>query len=311
MAMNAEISSQKKASDSCLLKIIVKTGSERAAEAVSICLEQMGLQCVAFEAGADSIFSTVTGYSDTPDRDAEILQDLHGRIRDLEHFDISIGDHSVECTILQNEDWATSWKKYFKPMRVGTSLVVSPSWEEVEVGEGDILIIMDPRNAFGTGQHPTTALCLRALERLDLKGRSVLDLGCGSGILTIAALKFGADVVAADYDPDCITVTTENLEINGVADRNTPVLSGNLAEPVAEHFPGRVFDFVVANILHHIVLAAAPQVKSLLASGGLFITSGIIDTAFDGFMSEMGKMGYVTREVCREAEWYQVTFALD
>jgi ribosomal protein L11 methyltransferase len=295
-----------------LLKIQVHTSSDAAAEAAGMVLEQMGVEGISFECLPKAAFTSVCGYHPEPEKQDELVADLEKRIKSLEQFDLFIGAHEITCSIIVRENWEESWKEFFKPMRIGKRLIVSPTWEKVDLANDDILLSIDPQNAFGTGQHPTTALCLRALERHCNKDSSVFDIGCGSGILTIASAKLCAPLIAStDNDPDAIEVTLNNLKVHSLDNRLNKdifVFQGSLAADGINYMPEKGFKIVVANILSHIVEQAAVEVPGVLADDGIFITSGIIDTSFDSFMSVMTDLGYKAAEICREAEWYQVTF---
>lgn len=300
-----------------LLKIVVDTGTDMAAEAVASVLSGMGISNVAFEERElNSGFTRVNGFADPslagihpPEGSFKgLVKEIHKRISDLEKFDILVGEHEIRCHLLEKEDWAESWKRYFKPLRIGQHFVITPSWEKVDALPGDRVITIDPRTAFGTGQHPTTALCLRAIERAPLEGVTALDLGCGSGILSIAMAMLGARVVATDNDPDATAIALENVVAHGLGDR-VEVICGDLLDPLTSSERPK-FGLVVANILAHVVLQAAPGVARILEPGGTFIASGIIDSASEGFISKVIGMGYSIVEVCREAEWYQVTMTI-
>lgn len=295
-----------------LLRIEIKTSSDVSAEAAGMVLEQMGVEGISFECKPKESFTNVCGYHPEPNKQDELVIDLEKRIKSLEEFDLIIGDHTIECSIIERKNWEESWKVFFKPMRIGEHFVVCPTWEKADLKDDDILLSIDPQNAFGTGQHPTTALCLRALERHCNSNTTIFDMGCGSGILTIAAAKLKAPlIVASDNDPDAVEVTLNNLKVHNMHNRigdNIMVSEGSLAEPAVPYKPKKGYDIVVANILSHIVEMGAVEVPDILSDTGVFITSGIIDTSFDSFMEKMKFLGFKSTEICREAEWYQVTF---
>lgn len=181
-----------------------------------------------------------------------------------------------EATV-DDADWADGWRQYFHPIEIGERFIVKPTWEEC-LPNGRIVLEIDPASSFGTGRHETTALCLRALERLDTKGRNVLDMGCGSGILAIGALKLGAkSALLVDIDSAAATIAGENLAVNGVADR-ADVLCGNVLDD--QGLAGRVFgaeyEIILANIVADIIKEMAPMFYSSLAVGGSLICSGVI-----------------------------------
>lgn len=176
----------------------------------------------------------------------------------------------IEQAEVAEEDWAESWKEHFHIERFGQHLVVVPTWRRFDPQPGDITIALDPGMAFGTGQHETTRMCLEALESAVRPGAHVLDVGCGSGILAIAAARLGArEVLALDIDANCARITAENARLNGVAiDARTGTLDA--VSPTAG------FDLVVANIIARVIIEIAPQLVAALAPDGRLIVSGVI-----------------------------------
>ena len=179
---------------------------------------------------------------------------------------------------LQDADWENNWKQYYKPMEIGERLLVIPQWEKAD-GGSRVPLILDPGLTFGTGSHATTQLCLTALEQAVRGGEKVLDLGCGSGILSIAALKLGAaSAVAVDIDDKCLDVAYENAALNGIGkDVYTVKVGDVLGDEAMRAELGGGYDIVLANIVADVIIGLAPMVHSLLAPGGLFLCSGIID----------------------------------
>lgn len=176
----------------------------------------------------------------------------------------------VKGMTVQEEDWATSWKAYFKPVRIGRHFLIKPTWEEVTPSLDDVVLELDPGMAFGTGTHPTTSLCLETLEKIVKPGMTVFDLGTGSGILAIAAAKLGARVEAVDLDAVAVKVAQENIELNQVQDRVT-VKRGDLGSVIH----GQA-DLVVANIIADVILLLLPDLKRILKPSGELLASGII-----------------------------------
>ncbi len=187
---------------------------------------------------------------------------------------------------VDDSDWADSWKKYFLPTPVGDRLLICPSWEKAEPN-GRILLTIDPGAAFGTGTHATTRLCLEALEKTLRPGDSVLDIGCGSGILAIAALLLGAEKAAlVDIDPLSVKTAAQNLQLNRVGDR-AECVCGNLTEQIA----GR-FSVVCANIVADVIIELLRDVKEYLLPGGRFICSGIIDLREEDVRAALRENGF-------------------
>lgn len=192
------------------------------------------------------------------------LKELSLRQGDSGRFKLTTGE-------VEEEDWAEGWKKYYKPLRIGENIVIKPTWEEYSSGERDIVIELDPGMAFGTGTHETTALCIQLLEKYTQPGSRVLDIGCGSGILSIVAAKLGAaQVFAYDIERKPVEIATKNAELNGV-EHIVRVEQGDLFERVQG-----VADIIVANIITDVILKMSRTVKNYLQPGGVFIASGII-----------------------------------
>ena len=179
---------------------------------------------------------------------------------------------------LQDSDWENNWKQYYKPMEIGERLLVIPEWETAEIGDR-VPLILEPGLTFGTGSHATTRLCLTALEKEVKGGEKVLDLGCGSGILSIAALKLGAaEALAVDIDEKCLTVAYDNAALNGIGkDTYTVTVGDVLGDGEMRARIGGGYNIVLANIVADVIIGLAPIARSLLAEGGVFLCSGIID----------------------------------
>ena len=182
---------------------------------------------------------------------------------------------------IENADWENNWKQYYKPLEIGERLLVVPQWEQDQVElRGRVPLLLDPGLTFGTGNHATTRLCLTALERAIRGGERVLDLGCGSGILSIAALRLGAaSALAVDIDEQCLTVARDNAALNGIGPDVYTVRVGDLLTDEAFRASlGEGYDVVLANIVADVIIPLAPLVHTLARPGGLFLCSGIIDT---------------------------------
>jgi len=200
---------------------------------------------------------------------------------------------------LREEDWRDSWKRYFRPQRIGKRLLVKPSWATYEVAAGDTVIEIDPGMAFGTGQHPTTAMCLRALEERLRPGDAVLDLGAGSGILAIAAARLGAKrALALDIDPQAVKAARENAAANGVQGV-VEVREGTLPEGA----PGERCDMVVANISGLTIERLAPEFAESLREGGTLIVSGFLEDSVDGLSRALEAAGFRVERVDAEGVW--------
>ena len=208
---------------------------------------------------------------------------------------------------LKEEDWAFGWQKYYKPMEIGRRLLVVPEWEKntVDCG-GRVPLILDPGLAFGTGSHATTQLCLQALEKTVHPGDRVLDLGCGSGILSIAALKLGAESAqAVDIDEKCLNVAYENAALNGIGrDRYTVRVGDVLSDEALRSELGGGYDIVVANIVADVILGLAPMVRQFLKPDGQFLCSGIIDDRAVEVADGLRRCGWAILETREESGWF-------
>ena len=204
-----------------------------------------------------------------------------------------------------DEDWENNWKQFYKPMEIGERLLVVPEWERKDA-PGRVTLVLNPGLTFGTGSHATTRLCLQALDRLIRGGEKVLDLGCGSGILSIAALRLGAArAFACDVDPTCVNVAYENAALNGVERSVYTVRAGDVTadRALAREFGGD-YDIVAANIVSDVIIALAPRVRPLLKAGGVFLCSGIIDDRADEVRARLEDAGWQVAETNSSEGWF-------
>ena len=220
-----------------------------------------------------------------------------------ERDDLGALDLSMEG--VQDSDWENNWKKFYKPMEIGDRLLVIPQWETADP-KGRVTLILNPGLTFGTGSHATTRLCLKALERTIHGGETVLDLGCGSGILSIAALRLGASrAFACDIDEKCETVAYENAALNGVTKDVYTVRTGDvLSDEKLKVAIGSGYDMVVANIVSDVIIGLAPHVRPYLKEGGKFLCSGIIDTRAEEVKNELIAAGWNVLEVGSSEGWF-------
>ena len=213
-----------------------------------------------------------------------------------ERLEASGVEYKLETSGIEQEDWQNAWKKYYHAMDIGKRLAIVPSWEEYETGR--TVLRMDPGMAFGTGTHETTSLCLETLDSMVKGGERVLDIGTGSGILAIAALKLGADSAeGVDIDPVAVRTAGENAALNGVQDKLT-VLVGDLSDKASGKY-----DIITANIVANAILSLAPAVPGLMAENATFIASGIIDSRKDEVIAGLEKAGLAVVEVKEKRGW--------
>lgn len=217
-----------------------------------------------------------------------------------ERFTASNIPHKIDLTACKNEDWENNWKAYFKPMPVGKKLLIQPLWiEEIHNPDNRAVLSIEPGLAFGTGGHHTTKLCLETLERYVKSGDTVLDTGCGSGILAIAALLFGAaSAVGVDIDELAVKTAIENGKLNGFTEPQYRILEGNLADKV-----DGLYSVVVANIVADVIMLFAKDVGRFMRDDAVFITSGIIDTREAEVQAALLENGFTVIERNEQSGW--------
>ena len=213
---------------------------------------------------------------------------------------------------IQDADWETNWKKYYHPLEIGERLLVVPQWElddPMVKASTRVPLVLDPGLTFGTGSHATTQLCLTALEKEVKAGDRVLDLGCGSGILSIAALRLGAsEAIAVDIDEKCLTVAYDNAALNNIGKDVYTVKVGNvLTDEELRASLGGGYQVVLANIVADVIIGLAPMVRSMMAEGGTFLCSGIIDTRAEEVAEKLKEAGLELVESRTSEGWYAYT----
>ncbi|MCD7884146.1 MAG: 50S ribosomal protein L11 methyltransferase [Lachnospiraceae bacterium] len=258
---------------------------------------------------ADDGIAYLTFYLEE-DADTEtILANVRKELEDLRMF-LDIGEGTIAASQTEDKDWINNWKEFFHQFYVDDILII-PSWEQVKEEDQDKMIIhIDPGTAFGTGMHETTQLCLRQIKKYVTSQTELLDVGTGSGILSIAALKLGAKhALGTDLDPCAISAVRENLEANEIPDGSMQVLLGNIIDDqkVQDAAGYEKYDIVVANILAEVLLPLTPVVVNHLKAGGIYITSGIIDEKETVVVEAVKKAGLEVIEVTRQNDWVSVT----
>ena len=275
-------------------EIIIEAGPG-ATDAVGAALYAVG--CGGFEVREAAQPPAAVGYLPVDDRLEDRLSSLKDALAGMQGHGVAGAGTDITLHYVEEADWATAWKAFYKPFRVGRRLLVTPPWEHPELASDDLPLVIDPGMAFGTGSHPTTQLCLAALEDYVQPGHSVADIGTGSGILAIAAAKLGASPVAAnDNDPLAVRIARENTAANGVSVEVTDAL------PTGQH------DVVVANILADVIIGMSEELYILLAPGGVLIASGIIDTREADVRQALEGAGLTHLETRRQTEWVALIF---
>ena len=219
---------------------------------------------------------------------------------------ISLGSLEVITREVDEEDWANNWKKYYKPISIGEKLIVCPAWENCADDGTRAILRIDPGMAFGTGTHHTTRMCLELLEKNMRGGELIADIGCGSGILSTAALLMGAsEAVALDIDPVATKVAVETAEQNGIDLMKYTVYTGDILtdKQIRTAVMRRQYDIVLANIVANVIIALAPMVPYLMHKGSKFIASGIIDDRLDEVIDALDKNGLKVNAVLEGEDW--------
>ncbi len=274
------------------MELTIKTTTE-ATEAVANILYDAGVKGVVIEDPKDFDFinqdqktwdyvdeelyafdyegALIKGYLPKTDGVADEIQLIKHSIAYLPHYGLDIGEGTVETKEVKDEDWSNTWKQYYKPTRIGKKLIIKPDWENYDPQPKDIIIELNPGMAFGTGTHETTTMCAEALESVVNQKDLVFDIGCGSGILGIAAAKLGArKVVAVDLDAVAVEVARQNVGKNRVSDQ-VSVYHGNLMDNIDEKG-----DIIVVNIIADVIITMAPDFQQYLKPSGTLVASGII-----------------------------------
>ncbi len=235
----------------------------------------------------------------------KIMMQVQDIFQEVKQF-CNIGKGTISLSETEDKDWINNWKTFFKPFRAADNIVIKPTWETYEKeNEDDILIEIDPGIAFGTGSHETTKLCIQALDKYVKKGDSVLDVGCGSGILSIAALKLGAaHATAIDIDEVAVKVAAENMEVNHIPASQYTLYDGDLiTNSFLKVKAGTSHDIVVANILADVIIPLTGVIRPHLKKGGLYITSGIINTKEEEVREALTANGFEILGVEYMKEW--------
>ena len=245
-----------------------------------------------------------------PEEDKEkILSQIRQELEAMSSY-VNVGECRIDESETEDVDWVNNWKQYFHQFYVDDILII-PSWEQIKPEDTDKMVIhIDPGTAFGTGMHETTQLCIRQIRKYVTEKTRILDVGCGSGILGMLALKFGAAYsVGTDLDPCAIEATYENMEVNGIAKDQYEVMIGNIIDDksVQDKVGYGCYDIVVANILADVLVQLTPVVVNQMKSGGIYITSGIIDDKEQTVTDAVKAAGLEVLDVTYQGEWVCVT----
>ena len=259
--------------------------------------------------------SRVTFYLQADEEGFAKMGEVRIALENLKKTAQACGTLLMTMDSLQDADWENNWKQYYKPMEIGERLLVIPQWEQEDpkvrkaLEGGRVPLILEPGLTFGTGSHATTRLCLTALEQAVQGGEKVLDLGCGSGILSIAALKLGAaSALAVDIDDKCLDVAYENAAMNGIGrDAYTVKVGDILSDEALRAEIGGGYDVVLANIVADVIIGLGPMVRSLLRENGVFLCSGIIDTRAEEVADKLRQAGLEILDTRSSEGWYAYT----
>ena len=250
----------------------------------------------------------LTFYLDEEEDVAPVLMNVRKELEDMRAF-LDVGEWTIEESETEDVDWVNNWKQYFHQFYIDDILVI-PSWENVKPEDSDKMVIhIDPGTAFGTGMHETTQLCIRALKKYVTSETEILDVGCGSGILGMLALKFGAKhSLGTDLDPCAIDATHENMEVNGIRKDQYEVMIGNIIDDTAvqDAVGYEKYDIVAANILADVLVPLTPVIIHQMKPGAVYITSGIIEDKENVVVEAVKAAGLEVLEVNHQGEWVSV-----
>jgi ribosomal protein L11 methyltransferase len=254
-------------------------------------------------------------YIPVNDEGFNILSEVKAGLKRLkaENFGLDFGSLCLTLTETDDAEWLEKWKEYYKPFKIGKKVVIRPVWESYEKADGEIVFTINPGHVFGTGLHQSTRICIETLQDMDIANKTVLDLGCGSGILGIIAMMLGAkSAYLTDIDPAAEDTARENAKLNGINMNNFSVVTGNILKDesvfnrIAANGQGK-YGVVIANIVADVIIAAAPFAAKLTADGGYFITSGIISERLLEVKAALTQNGFKTVREKNIDGWVGVT----
>lgn len=261
------------------------------------------------EIDVDDGVAYISFYLEEDEDKEKMLQAVREELKEIGTY-VNVGSMEIEESQTEDVDWVNNWKQYFHQFTIDDVLII-PSWEDVQPEDEDKMIIhIDPGTAFGTGMHETTQLCIRQIKKYVTEDTEILDVGCGSGILGMLALKFGAKhSTGTDLDPCAIDATHENMEVNGISRDQYRVMIGNIIDDkeVQDQVGYDRYDIVVANILADVLVPLTPVILNHLKTGGIYITSGIIEEKEETVVEAVKAAGLEVLEVNHQGEWVSVT----
>lgn len=262
------------------------------------------------EGPADDGVAYISFYLEPEQDNAAILAAVEEGLDEIRSWGVDVGAGTIEASQTEDKDWINNWKEYFHQFYVD-DILIKPSWEDVRPEDREKLLIqIDPGTAFGTGMHETTQLCIRQIRKYVTPETVMLDVGTGSGILSIAAIKLGAKyALGTDLDPCAISATKENMEVNGIGEDQFSVMIGNIIddEDVQRAAGYEKYDIVAANILAEVLVPLTPVIVNQMKKGGIYITSGIIDDKEETVVNAVRAAGLEVLEVTYQGEWVSVT----
>ena len=261
------------------------------------------------EIDVDDGVAYISFYLEEDEDKEKMLQAVREELKEIGTY-VNVGSMEIEESQTEDVDWVNNWKQYFHQFTIDDVLII-PSWEDVQPEDEDKMIIhIDPGTAFGTGMHETTQLCIRQIKKYVTEDTEILDVGCGSGILGMLALKFGAKhSTGTDLDPCAIDATHENMDVNGISRDQYRVMIGNIIDDkeVQDQVGYDRYDIVAANILADVLVPLTPVILNHLKTGGIYITSGIIEEKEESVVEAVKAAGLEVLEVNHQGEWVSVT----
>lgn len=255
--------------------------------------------------------STLTFYLSQNPYGHDVLMSVKTRLEEVKNMDLGIEVGSLKLTTedVDEEDWINNWKKYYKPFKIGESVVVRPVWEQYDKKNNEVVFVINPGHIFGTGLHHTTKLCVEALEDYVKKDSEILDLGCGSGILSVISLLLGGkNALAIDIDKNAINIAYENATLNGIGKDIYTVKSGDVLkdEKLKNEVSKKKYDLIIANIVADVIIGIKDFVKDTIKEEGIFIASGIIEERTDEVVMELKKSGYEIIKINNKEGWVSI-----